>query len=338
MNLIKTSSVFVSASLFFSFGGSLMAESAVSNDTTMLSDAPSLESKIRFQPDWFGNAQFSGFFWAEAAGIYEAHGIDLEFLPFDFGVDFIAQVATGEAAFGTAEAYILMDAVARGEPLVALGAVLWQSPAGYIYFGDSDIQHPSDLEGKRVGVHNYAEALLPFFLRKAGLEPDSAEAVEVKHKIEILLEEGNAAVDLHQGFAIDEMLRLQSLTDRPVEILLFEELGMPMYSMVIYSSRDFVEKNPEAVKAFLKASAAGWERAMEAPAIAALVVNELYDDPEVEDERVGEQAKALRAFVLKEGRETLTMTREKWEAMQAAYLESGMIGEPIDLDAFLWTP
>jgi ABC-type nitrate/sulfonate/bicarbonate transport system substrate-binding protein len=293
------------------------------------------QTPIFFQADWFSNAQFAGFFWAESTGIYAAHGLDVSFSPFDFGVDFLEKVSSGEAAFGTAEAYILMDAVARGEELVALGAVLGESPAGYIYLAESGIQTAADLLGKRVGVHNYAQALLPFFVAEAGLDPDSVEAVEVQHKIEKLLE---GSVDLHQGYAIDEMIRLKSMTDKPVNILLFEEMGMPMYSMVIYSSRKFVDENPDVVRAFMAASAEGWERAMRAPEIAALIVNGPFNDLRVDDAIVARQAVSLKPFVLKEGRATLSMTRAKWEAMQVAYLESGMIDEPVDLDAFLALP
>jgi len=302
----------------------------ISSDS--LAEESNEQTPIVFQADWFPNAQFAGFFWAKTGGIYAEHGLDVSFSPFDFGVDFLAKVSSGEAAFGTAEAYILMDAVARGEELVALGAVLGESPAGYIYLEESGIQTAVDLKDKRVGVHNYAEALLPFFVAKAGLDSGSVEAIEVQHKIEKLLD---GSVDLHQGYAIDEMIRLQSMTDKPVDILLFEEMGMPMYSMVIYSSRRFVNESPEVVKAFMTASAQGWERAMHAPEIAALIVNGPYNDPGVEDGIVARQAAALKPFVLMDGRATLSMTRAKWEAMQAAYLESGMLDEPVDLDAFL---
>lgn len=291
--------------------------------------------KVVFQPDWFGNAQFSGFFWAELAGIYEAYGLDVSFERFDYGVDFLNEVKSGKAAFGTAEAYILMDAVARGEPLVAIGAVLSESPAGYIYLKDSGITKAADLEGKVVGVHNYAEALLPFFVGKAGLDADSVSPLVVKHNIEILLD---GKVDLHQGYAIDEMLRLQAMTEKEVDILLFEDLGLPMYSMVLYTSSEFLESNKDIVDSFLAASAAGWEEAMAAPKIAALVVNGPFDDERVENEQMSSQADALVPFVVGSDRATLSMTREKWEAMQSAYLKSGMIEKPVDLDSFLYLP
>ena len=75
-----------------------------------------LGKKIAFQADWFSNGQFSGFFWAEQAGLYDQEGIDFDYLPFDYGVDFVGQVASGEVAFGTAEAYILMGSHAASLP------------------------------------------------------------------------------------------------------------------------------------------------------------------------------------------------------------------------------
>lgn len=143
-------------------------------------------------------------------------------------------------------------------------------------------------------------------------------------------------VDLHQGDAIDEMIQLQRKTDRQLGILLFEELGMPMHSMVIYSSRAFAETHREWVDRFMKASAEGGARSVNAAHISALIVNGPYADEWVDDSIIAEQIYALKPFVMIDGREPLTMTRAKWAAMQKAYLESGMIEKPVDLDKMLY--
>jgi ABC-type nitrate/sulfonate/bicarbonate transport system substrate-binding protein len=313
--------------LLLGLSSSLLLTELSAEDTSNLAPTP-----VTFQADWFSNAQFAGFFWAEVGGIYTEHGINFSFSPFEYDIDFIGDVGSGKIAFGTAEAYILMDAVAKGADLVALGAVLRESPAGYIYLKESGIETAADMQGKRVGIHSYTDDLFAFFVANAGLPADSVEPVKVHHKIETLLD---GSIDLHQGYTIDEMLRLQSMTDKAVGTLLFEDMGMPMYSMVIYSSRKFVEENPEIAKAFVEASATGWERAIKAPEIAALIVNGPYASEEVDDTMVPLQAKSLKQFVTKEGHRTLSMTKAKWAAMQEAYLETGMIKKPIDLDKFL---
>lgn len=296
------------------------------------SDPP---TPIRFQPDWFPNAQFSGFFWAEVDGLYADRGLDVTFGTFAYGTDLVGGLVSGEVQFATLEAYILMDAVARGAPLVAVGAVLGESPAGYIYLADTGIDAPADLAGRRVGVHAYAETLLPFFVERAGLEPGAVEAVKVGHEIEALLD---GTVDLHQGYATDEMLRLDAMTDRPVDILSFERMGLPMYSMVIVTSRAFAADHPGIVDAFLAASAEGWTRAMRSPEVAALVVNERFPSDDVDDAMVAAQAAALAPLVCHEDGPVLSMTRKKWAEMQAAYLSSGMLDRPVDLDTMLRLP
>ncbi|MGJ3241908.1 MAG: ABC transporter substrate-binding protein [Opitutales bacterium] len=288
---------------------------------------------VTFQPDWFPNGQFAGFFLAEADGLYADAGLDVTIASFDFGTDFIRQVAEGGPVIGTAEAYILIDRIAAGEPLVAIGAVLGQSPAGYIYLADSGIEQPADLAGKRVGVHNYAEELLPYFLNQAGLVEDAAEGVIVKHDVSLLLD---GQVDLHQGYAIDEMLRLRKQTDRPVDILLFEELGLPMLSMVIYTNRTFLKDHPDQVRAFLDSSRTGWRRAVDEPERTAALITGYHAHPEVDPSLLPEQIRALHAFVFMAGREPLSLAGDRWEAMQAAFLKAGMIKSEVPARDSIW--
>jgi ABC-type nitrate/sulfonate/bicarbonate transport system substrate-binding protein len=290
---------------------------------------------VTFQPDWFANGQFAGFFVAQQDGLYAEAGLDVAIESFDFGTDFIGRVAGGGPVIGTAEAYILVDQIAAGEPLVAIGAVLGQSPAGYIHLADTGIRGPADLAGKRVGVHNYAEALLPFFLKQAGLAADAAEGVVVKHDVSMLL---NGTVDLHQGYAIDEMLRLQQMTERPVDILLFDELGLPMVSMVLYTNRSFLEEQPETVRAFLQASIRGWKRAVEQPGRTATLITEAFPDPEVDPAILPAQIEALRSFVFMPGREPLSLAVDRWSAMQAAFLEAGMIDRTVASETSVLVP
>jgi len=288
--------------------------------------------KIHFQPDWFPNSQFAGFVWAQEAGYYAEAGLDVEIGTFDFATDFIGKVASGEPAIGTIEAYMLLDQVGKGQPLVALGALLAQSPAGYIYLADSGIAEPADLAGKKVGVHNYAEKLLRFFVEEAGLPAGAAEMVMAKHHVEWLLE---GKVDLHQGYAIDEMLRLEAMTERPVDILLFEDLGLPLYSMVLYTSQAFYEAHPEQVAAFLAATKRGWMAALDEPEKVASLMAETCAHPEVPDALRAPHLRKMEVFIRPEGHEMLSMSRARWEAMHAAFLRSGMISTPVDFEALL---
>jgi NitT/TauT family transport system substrate-binding protein len=289
---------------------------------------PKIPSVV-FEPDWFPNGQFAGFFWAKNEGLYDNAGLHVGFRKFAFGNDGIESVAKGYSHFGTAEAYILMQEIAGGAPLVVLGAVLQKSPAGYIHLASVEIESAADLAGKRIGVHAFAEGLLPFFLEEAGLEPDAATAVPVHHQIEVLLD---GSLDLHQGYAIDEMIRLHAMTGDPVEITSFEELGLPMYSMLLYTSRAYLEEHPEQVTAFLDASAAGWKAALAEPTKAARLISDFFPDDRVDDALLAPQIEALREFVIPENRPIFSIQAEKWAAMQEALKASGQIDRIVPLE------
>lgn len=297
------------------------ANSAWAGDTSL--------KKIRFQPDWFPNGQFAGFFAAQENAIYADHGLDVEFDTFAFGSKFLDKVAQGEAHFGTSESYILINAVASGKPLVALGAVLKRSPAGYMYLKKSGIQSAKDLSNKTVGVHAYADELLPYFIKKAQIDANTVKSIKVTNDLQQLL---SGKVDLMQGYAIDEYLSLQRQTKESTGFLTFEQLGLPMYSMVLYTSRDFAENHPNIVNAFMKATASGWEDALNNPTKSAKFLSKFEYNQTTPIPHIREQIEALRPFIAPPGQEMLKTNRMFWEAMLNHFLESGLIKETITVD------
>ncbi|MEM7674348.1 MAG: ABC transporter substrate-binding protein [Verrucomicrobiota bacterium] len=289
--------------------------------------------KVSFQPDWFPNGQFAGFFTAQEKALYAEHGLEVQLNTFSFGTEFLDHVANNEAQFGTAEAYILVNAIAEGQPLVALGAVLKKSPAGYLYLKKSGIQSARDFSNKRVGFHAYAEELLPYFLSKAEIDPQSVTPVKVQNDIQMLI---RGEIDLLQGYAIDEFLELQRLTTEPAGFITFEALGLPMYSMVIYTSRTFAEENPETIANFMTATGQGWQHALNHPEASAKILSKQAHNTATPLDDLEEQINALRPFILQPDQEILKTDRTFWESMLQSFLESKLIRQPIDLDTLLW--
>ena len=287
---------------------------------------------IHFQPDWFANGQFAGFYSAVDEGFYAEAGLDVEIGTFAFGSPFIENVATNKAQFGTIEGYILMNAIAKGQPLVALGAVLQTSPGGYIFLKELGIQTGADLAGKRVGIHAYAEELLPYFIKAAGVDPSTVTAVPVKNDIEKLL---SGEIDLLQGYAIDEYLQVKRQTSEEVGFLTFEELGLPMYSMVLYTSRDFADEHTEVVEKFMTATARGWEFALEHPVEAASTLIEAQGESHQPQTELVEQIKAMRPFVKPGGRGILKTNKARWEIMNKRFLEVGLIDKIVEIERLL---
>ncbi|WP_019586030.1 ABC transporter substrate-binding protein [Deinococcus apachensis] len=106
---------------------------------------------VKVQLKWFPQAQFAGFFVAQAKGYYKAEGLDVQFLPTGDQSP-IQTVATGTADFGTTWITDLLTARAQGIPVVHIAQLFQKSGYTLVALKSSNITKPQDFKGKRVGV------------------------------------------------------------------------------------------------------------------------------------------------------------------------------------------
>lgn len=118
--------------------------------TLTLSDASAL-TKVKLQLKWFPQAQFAGFFVAQAKGFYKAEGLDVQLLPIGDQSP-IQTVATGTADFGTTWITDLLTARQQGIPVVHIAQLFQKSGFTLVSLKTSNIAKPGDLKGKRIGV------------------------------------------------------------------------------------------------------------------------------------------------------------------------------------------
>jgi len=106
---------------------------------------------VKVQLKWFPQAQFAGFFVAQAKGYYKAEGLDVQLLPIGDQSP-IQTVATGTADFGTTWITDLLTARQQGLPVVHIAQLFQQSGYTLVTLKSSNIKNPKDLKGKRIGV------------------------------------------------------------------------------------------------------------------------------------------------------------------------------------------
>lgn len=106
---------------------------------------------VKVQLKWFPQAQFAGFFVAQAKGYYRAEGLDVQFLPTGDQSP-IQTVATGTADFGTTWITDLLTARQQGIPVVHIAQLFQKSGYTLVALKSSGIKTPADFGGKRVGV------------------------------------------------------------------------------------------------------------------------------------------------------------------------------------------
>ncbi|WP_309570636.1 ABC transporter substrate-binding protein [Deinococcus sp.] len=116
-----------------------------------LGSAHAANVPVKLQLKWFPQAQFAGFFVAQAKGYYKAEGLDVSLLPIGDQSP-IQTVATGTADFGTTWITDLLTARQQGLPVVHIAQLFQKSGYTLVSLKSKDIMKPADLMGKKVGV------------------------------------------------------------------------------------------------------------------------------------------------------------------------------------------
>lgn len=215
--------------------------------------------RIAVQLHWLHQFEFAGFYMAKHRGYYQAAGLDVEFLPFQpENTDVVGAVTSGKARYGVGYSSVLYDYFS-GRPVVALAALLQDSPLVLMTRDEPDLRRPRDLRGKRVMIGGDAlnSASIMALLFADGLTRN--DFVRQEHSFDIAdLIAGRT--DAMTAYLSNEPFHMQ---ERGVGYRLFDpgEAGFSFYGDILFTSRDEVENHPERTRALVEATLKGWEYA-----------------------------------------------------------------------------
>jgi NitT/TauT family transport system substrate-binding protein len=217
------------------------------------------QTRVKVHLDWLVNGYHAPFFVALDKGWYKEGGLDVTVVPGKGSFDAIRTAATGNAEFGFADGAVTAKSVTEGLPVKMVAIVVQETLAGIVSFADKKIDKPRDLEGKSVGIvpETASARILPAFFKTAGVDGSRVKVVNFTFATQIpsLLA---GQVDSIEGYIIGEYLAARrGAPDRKVSWMPFSDYGLRMYSSGILVNNDFLAKNPQAVRAFVKASMRG---------------------------------------------------------------------------------
>src|ERR1044071_4475183 len=203
---------------------------------------------------------FTGLAWnselpfraALARGYFKAQGLDIQPIFVRGGPAALAALSSGEVDFaeiGGAQA--IMRSHARGLDAVIVGAI--SNATNYQIVGSKSTRTLEDMKGKIIGVTGagaFSDFAMRTFLRRKGIDPDKdlmLRAIGGSNLRAAALEKGIVAA---APFAPDDTVRLTRL-GFPMIANLSDTLTIPQ--TILTARSEFLEKNPETAKSFLKA-------------------------------------------------------------------------------------
>ena len=251
------------------------------------------ETTIKFQLDWRYEGPQAMFLVPLAKGYYKAEKLDVTVDAGNGSGGAVTRVASGAYDMGFADIAALMEfhannPTAPNKP-IAVMMVYNNTPAAVLALKKSGITKPSDLNGKKLGapVFDAGRKAFPIFAKANGIGNVNWTAMDPTLR-ETMLIRGD--IDAITGFSFTSLLNLEArgVKAEDVVVLPYGSYGVKMYGNAIIVSETFLQKNPEAVKAFLRAFSKGMKDVVADPkgAIATLKARDGLVNEELELRRL----------------------------------------------------
>jgi NitT/TauT family transport system substrate-binding protein len=219
---------------------------------------------------WVPQAQFAGYYAADALGYYEEQGLDVTFI--DGGPEVFPQVEGSQPdgpEFATSWVPRVLRVRDAGQSdLVNIGQVFQRSATLSASWADDPVASPEEFAGKTVGVWGGGNELEVFAAaRAAGLEPDEDfDTVIQSFTMDQLL---NREIDVAEAMTYNEYAQLLETINpdtgalyQPDDFVIidYNEVGTAMLQDAIHARASWLaeEGNDDIAVRFLTASFKGW--------------------------------------------------------------------------------
>jgi NitT/TauT family transport system substrate-binding protein len=270
--------------------------------------------------EWF---PFSGYVGEVAAArrFAKREGIRLRIVPGSESLDPIKLVLSGSADFGVVSGDLLISAVAKGAPIIAIGMVNYTSPTCFIVRNNSGIKGPRDFIGKRVGIllGTNTERIYAIMMNRAGIDRSRVVEIPVPFDLQTFI---LGQYDVRPAFIYDEPVSLDFKSIR-YRLILPEQYGVRFVGTVYFTRRDVLQQRRDVAQKLINALKDGWNFALHEPEVA--IKDLLNKYPDLNSERELRSWKAgMRYFVDPQGR-ALMGTNENWENTIRGLEEIGVL-------------
>jgi NitT/TauT family transport system substrate-binding protein len=248
---------------------------------------------VRFSLDWAigGSSAFAivaarnGYFREEGLDVRITRGFGSARVPVDVAA------GTYEMGFGDFSALARFAAENPQVGLICPMMVYDGLPLVAVARGDGPIRTPKDLEGKRLAAPegDAGRQMFPVFADFAGFDHRTIRWTSVSPELrEPMLV--RSQVDAITGFVSSAVISLEALGMRRDQqvIMRYRDVGVPLYSNGVITTRRYAEQNPDIVRGVVRAMSRGVRAMVSDPVAAGAIVKEAEPllDQAVETTRV----------------------------------------------------
>ncbi|MFA9556316.1 ABC transporter substrate-binding protein [Evansella sp. AB-rgal1] len=292
-------------------------------------------TEIDIMLDWYPNAVHSYLYTAIERGFFEEEGIKVNIQFPANPTDPINLAAAGQITLGiTYQPDVVTARANQDVPVKSIGAIV-RSPLNHtIFLEDSEIQSPSDLEGKTVGYPGIPvnEALIKTMVANDGGNPDNVTMVDVGFELGSSIVSGR--VDAVTGAYINHEVPVLRHDGHETRYFNPVDYGVPSFYELVFVTNDATwESDSELIKAFWRGATKGYEFMVENPDEALQILLDNQDEANFSlVESVEKESLQILLPKMESANGFGSQDAESWQETIDWMLEFGLIEEEPNLD------
>lgn len=295
--------------------------------------AAAQDGTLVFTPQWTAQAQFAGYYVAEAKGFYREAGVDVVIDHPSSTQPAMTRLRKNQSQATTLQLCQALEIIDSGIPLVN---ILQTSMNNGMVIVSARGVDPLTQKGAHVGIWSVGFGQLAICMSIQ--ERLDYEWIRFAQDVNLFVA---GALDATLAMSYNEYFQLiqsgMQITEK--NVYRFCDHGYNVQEDGVYMTRDYYEKHPDQARRFAEASRRGWEWAAEHPAEALDIVMEYVDRENIATNRVMQRLmleEILRLQVDRESGQREFRLRPDM-VQQASHLmaENMMLGHEVKYEEFV---
>ena len=223
------------------------------------SGAATAADKVTFLTSWFAQAEHGGFYQAKATGLYEKAGLDVTIKMGGPQVNGMQLLLAGEADVMMGYDLQVLKALEQGFPLITVGTSFQFDLQGMMTH--DNVTGLGALKDKTILVATPGRSTWWPWL-KAKYKYSEEQTRPYTFNLQPFFADPNV---VQQAYPTSEPFQAEQ-KGMPVKFFLFAADGYSPYGTTMVANRSLVDKKPDVVARFVKASLEGWKSYLADPA------------------------------------------------------------------------
>jgi NitT/TauT family transport system substrate-binding protein len=271
---------------------------------------------VKFVLDFISLGRHAPWYVALGKGYFKDEGLNVTILPSKGTADAIRTVVTGGAEIGFIDVPSLVAAGGAGAP-IRIVAANYQKPPYCIFSLNpgANIDHAKKLLGIELGSSSasFLPKIWQAVMEMNGVDSKTMKIVNIDApaRVPMLAARKVPSIDL---FIMSEPAIKRAVPDAKPVCLFAGDLGLEIYANSIGVHEDYLKKNPDVVKKFVRAALRGWKDTFDNPQEAAKIQLQYVKalDPQIVVEEIEILKRvAITPEVQKNGLGYITLDRMK---------------------------